>query len=934
MDLKLDKNQEKIINSKANNICVIAGAGSGKALVDSTQVLTSHGYKPINMLHIGEEVYDRFGNICYVEGIFPQGRKLIYKVEFDNDVTINCCKDHLWFVLEDNQAEPQIRDTSYIEEFIKNKNLYIPTISLNDCMKTLVLDKLQEYVKIEDEEYLLLHTEDDFWYDPKFFEFAQIISSLDYFRISTVMPSKKIYTILECLELLGFVCTLSYSSNSYMDKRGAFVVGEETTINVQRSDKLKIRNVTKTQEFKEMTCIKVSSNDESFIINRSIVTHNTTVLTQKVIKTIEEDPLAKVVCITFTNLAANEMKQRIFNSVGQVENIFIGTIHSLANKILKKYSDIDYTLLTPLEEYRIAKKLIEGTTIAQNDLDQYIKNKREISLGHYYRSQLSQNIDYEIFRSIDFIFNPNYGNKLGNLYNYASIHNYITFDELILLCRNYLDSSGNDLFIDYLFVDEFQDVGIDEKKFIFSLNPKHIFVVGDDYQCQPRGTKITMYDRSIKNIEDIIKGDCVLTYNTDTASYRNNKVLASQRAYTDKIINIYNNQTELTSYTPNHRCYVELTDEKLKDNYVMYIAINSSGQCKLGLTELFENNKLFVCNMPSDIDKIWILTTFSYKNIGESAVRCYSTMYSIPLHFANTELSYLNNCLNDFDLSIDYPIMKQNFSKFVVGGLIELRACNIVPLLFKLRSLKNSILITSTNIIKCSKGKKIEVYSLNVNDDHNYIGDNYLTGNSIYSFNGGSPDHLKELVKNNTFTTYKLTNNYRSIPKIVNYSNNVISTQDNLIPKKCVSKTKLNFGSITTKYGTIQDIISLLSKCKNTLKDWFILCRTNNDLVSISHKLYYNDVPYTTFKQSELTDSVAMNAKLCENSVKLLTIHASKGLESKNVIIFGKFPIVKTKNKILEDDVLQLMSPEEVRIFYVAITRAKENIYLISTLKN
>jgi DNA helicase-2/ATP-dependent DNA helicase PcrA len=51
-----------------------------------------------------------------------------------------------------------------------------------------------------------------------------------------------------------------------------------------------------------------------------------------------------------------------------------------------------------------------------------------------------------------------------------------------------------------------------------------------------------------------------------------------------------------------------------------------------------------------------------------------------------------------------------------------------------------------------------------------------------------------------------------------------------------------------------------------------------------------------------------------------MTIHASKGLEFKHVFVIsiedGKFPSDKT-------DVL-----EEARLFYVAVTRPKENLYL------
>lgn len=64
-----------------------------------------------------------------------------------------------------------------------------------------------------------------------------------------------------------------------------------------------------------------------------------------------------------------------------------------------------------------------------------------------------------------------------------------------------------------------------------------------------------------------------------------------------------------------------------------------------------------------------------------------------------------------------------------------------------------------------------------------------------------------------------------------------------------------------------------------------------------------------------------------ENSVKLMTVHAAKGLEFKVVFIAGLeeglFP-----HRSLSNEEEELRQEEERRLFYVALTRAKEKIFL------
>jgi superfamily I DNA/RNA helicase len=90
---------------------------------------------------------------------------------------------------------------------------------------------------------------------------------------------------------------------------------------------------------------------------------------------------------------------------------------------------------------------------------------------------------------------------------------------------------------------------------------------------------------------------------------------------------------------------------------------------------------------------------------------------------------------------------------------------------------------------------------------------------------------------------------------------------------------------------------------------WFILCRTNAEIEDMMTVLKRCNIPCDSFKKSEL-EQAELNAKMKENTVKVLTIHSAKGLENKNVIVIGA----------------RAYNDEEKRICYVAATRAKETL--------
>jgi DNA helicase-2/ATP-dependent DNA helicase PcrA len=107
------------------------------------------------------------------------------------------------------------------------------------------------------------------------------------------------------------------------------------------------------------------------------------------------------------------------------------------------------------------------------------------------------------------------------------------------------------------------------------------------------------------------------------------------------------------------------------------------------------------------------------------------------------------------------------------------------------------------------------------------------------------------------------------------------------------------------------------------------------------------DIPLAQNSAGNVPDSVAGIEALLENAalasdqddlekdedaVKLMTVHASKGLEFEYVFVAGLEQDLFPFKHMNEDDMSQAEEEEERRLFYVALTRAKKKLYLSYTI--
>lgn len=176
---------------------------------------------------------------------------------------------------------------------------------------------------------------------------------------------------------------------------------------------------------------------------------------------------------------------------------------------------------------------------------------------------------------------------------------------------------------------------------------------------------------------------------------------------------------------------------------------------------------------------------------------------------------------------------------------------------------------------------------------------------SIYGFLNARPDILLELSKRADVRLYSLNENYRNGRKVLDYAKGIIRLAGLSYRDDSVAMREVDGRIIECEYNP--DKIAETIKSYGNFGEWFVLTRTNDEIDVMSHALERYGVPFDTFKRSQF-NTKELNQKLKEPTVKLLTIHAAKGLEANKVVVIGA----------------RFYNLEEKCISYVAATRARD----------
>jgi len=244
----------------------------------------------------------------------------------------------------------------------------------------------------------------------------------------------------------------------------------------------------------------VAHDDGPALILSGAGSGKTRVITSRAVRLISAGVAPSAIfCVTFTNKAAGEMRDRIATTLDiDTSALWITTFHSASLKILKaEYKHLGFPSMPVVFDATDQKSLVKKIIKDMGFTDAELPHKKALSIISRYKNDmkgpehLASEAQYDDMRSYAEVFFK-YEEALRN-------NNAVDFDDLLLYVIKLFKAKPEVLqkyqeCFSYIMVDEFQDTNTVQYKIVKLLSAKtrNIFVVGDDDQSiyRWRGAKI------------------------------------------------------------------------------------------------------------------------------------------------------------------------------------------------------------------------------------------------------------------------------------------------------------------------------------------------------------------------------------------------------------------------------------------------------------
>ncbi|WQY20576.1 ATP-dependent helicase [Helicobacter pylori] len=592
----------------------------------------------------------------------------------------------------------------------------------------------------------------------------------------------------------------------------------------------------------------------------------------------------EILLLTFTNKASNEMIARVAKYSKLSSKIEAGTFHAVAYRYLKEHYP-NLSLKQPKELKKLLESIVDTKNALTDDDKKPYTSQHLYALYSLYTNALKQE-DFSAWLSNK---NPEhtpyaafYENILDEFENTKKKHNYIDYNDLLLLFKQAMLERPSPY--KEVLCDEFQDTNPLQESILDAINPPSLFCVGD-------------YDQSIY----AFNGADISIISNFTQKYKNAQVFTLTKNYrsSKEILDLANQVIQR-----NERIYPKNL-EVVKSGHFNKPAL------------LNYNDNIAQCQ---DIAKRIVMR----KNFKEVAV----------IFRNNASADQLEAALRSHNV----PSKRKGSASFFESKEVAL-ALDICALIFNPKDIMAAIHVLS---------HISDIGSNTAKDIHEAL---MLLGNGDLKLALTHPSkEAKIYTKKKEITSMGL---FEEIFALENSSrfNSVIDKAFHSHPVLMHPKISLNGAKMLSDFFilyTKAPTHSPSALIKHILESAFFQTFKTRLLKERSKN---KDGSYNEFKKlqaqkrfNEKMDLLSSLAKNYQNlgrflngtligsseatqgeGVNLLSVHASKGLEFKDVYIIdlmeGRFPNHKLMNTGGGIE-------EERRLFYVAITRAKENLWL------
>ena len=589
----------------------------------------------------------------------------------------------------------------------------------------------------------------------------------------------------------------------------------------------------------------------------------------------------KILAVTFTNKAAKEMRERIIgeikkNELGVKEQDtipFVSTFHSLGVFILKENARIlgltrHFTILDESDSTALIKESLKDVGLDPKQYDpKKIKNIISREKGKF-----THLADYG-GRAIDHM--SKIVMQVWSVYEKKKEkENSLDFDDLLLKATKLLKENIEIRKIyqekwEYVHIDEYQDTN--EVQYLMSKllseNNKNICVVGDADQ--------NIYSWRGANLKNI------LSFEKD---YPNAKIILLEENYrsTKNILEAANIVIKKNKYRPDKNLF---TKNGLGEKIGLYEALNENDEADFVATKILEI--VDSSNPGKDV----VLKSIAQADEPSIA----NFQQKIMCGFQNNILSGIAILYraNFQSRALEEAMLRYNIPYQVLGVKF-----------FERKEIKDTLAYLRAALNQGSLGDIKRI----INFPARGIGKVTLAKIFASSRYGGAGDMENLPVK----IKIKVENFYLILEKIKEkIENNKASEVIKFVVEKSGIKEELSSGNEEDmeRLENIKELATLALKYDN-LENGRGVEKLLEDASLASDQ-----------------DSIMLNEekKKDVNAIKLMTVHASKGLEFKYVFITGLedglFPHEGHYEKREDGE-------EERRLFYVAVTRAKERLFL------